>query len=839
MQYIQFQKQDSIDIPSGTTGNANLYIDIQDSSFKVKDENGIIIGNKLVTISKANMDTMISVSGLSIGQYYKVTGVMNYIFATDVLYGGTDIILQAVDVDRLSTKGYGIFYNPNYDLYNLWTNCSILNVSNKSGQFGVSANIIADNGAIGNWVGLPGYNLGYFIQTCGNWLTASTITDETTSTTANVSLNYQPSYNIGDKVIWGGNVWVNLTGSVGAKNQNGYPESEFKLDDTNWSAVTYNTTDYITVVDEIEYDYGNDCINYRRELTENGANEVRSDFGISVDWWGYSSIKAFPWGRPNVYNCSFKNVFLLSLVNFIGTEMFNIEAGNGGEFDAYSWGHSSSIHDITMKDNGVITEINFGYNVQVYDIRLDNNCGMYNITLADNDENNQYFNSITMHSSIESEGPSTYIQSLIVREGVEFTGIDMGMESYLTSLDLQYQSQILDIVVGEKAYITQVLLGNHGRFRNITLGMSAYISNVTIVNNADMFNIKLDGGSLYNEAYTSYMNAIQLDGGSYLHNINIGLNSFINNIDMRQSNCRFRFIDLGIKSYIGDIIYNGYDSRVEYLKLAAGSNIDGISLSNYSNINNCNLSPNSSLGAMILYDSATLSNIELATNSGFGMMNILAGVNIDSIQLGAGYSFGGVEFKNSISTACIMSQNNTMPWSIDINGASAIDMSSFSAAGIITLTSRIVAITYLGLTGGSFGIGDAITDQTTGAQGIVIDDNGSIMHVFLLNKSLAYTPDGLIGNGGGVTATVDTYIPPLTAITITSIVNGSGLNSYTFVPEAGLSVTFSGTSVTTITNNQIALPTGSFIANGSNGDYIKLQITNSGYYKQIEAVNYL
>ena len=99
--------------------------------------------------------------------------------------------------------------------------------------------------------------------------------------------------------------------------------------------------------------------------------------------------------------------------------------------------------------------------------------------------------------------------------------------------------------------------------------------------------------------------------------------------------------------------------------------------------------------------------------------------------------------------------------------------------------------------------------------------------------------DILVIVSSGVTATVDTYTPPQTGITISSIINGSGINSYTFVPESGLTVTFTGTSVTSITNNQIALPADNFIANGSNGDYIKLKITNSGYYKQIEAVNYL
>ena len=99
-----------------------------------------------------------------------------------------------------------------------------------------------------------------------------------------VSTVVLPSYNINDKVIWGGRVWINLTGEVGLESDN------FDLDVDNWQVIPYNETDYTLVVDTIEYDQEHDYISMRKDKS---GNIVDCNFGSGFE----SSIRYFQWGN--------------------------------------------------------------------------------------------------------------------------------------------------------------------------------------------------------------------------------------------------------------------------------------------------------------------------------------------------------------------------------------------------------------------------------------------------------------------------------------------------------------------------------------------------------------
>ena len=60
----------------------------------------------LVTISKAELDSLIGSNGLVEGTTYKITGV------NTELYGGTDIFMLATSNNTISNSGVGVFYNP-------------------------------------------------------------------------------------------------------------------------------------------------------------------------------------------------------------------------------------------------------------------------------------------------------------------------------------------------------------------------------------------------------------------------------------------------------------------------------------------------------------------------------------------------------------------------------------------------------------------------------------------------------------------------------------------------------------------------------------------------------
>ena len=74
----------------------------------IKDNSGGASEN-YIEVTKDELDNLISSSQLSKSSLYKISGV------NPDLYGGTTIFLTAIENNKLSTDGYGIFYNPKYD----------------------------------------------------------------------------------------------------------------------------------------------------------------------------------------------------------------------------------------------------------------------------------------------------------------------------------------------------------------------------------------------------------------------------------------------------------------------------------------------------------------------------------------------------------------------------------------------------------------------------------------------------------------------------------------------------------------------------------------------------
>jgi hypothetical protein len=119
-------------------------------------------------------------------------------------------------------------------------------------------------------------------------------------------------------------LWINITGNIGA------PINVLNLN-SDWSAVTYNPTDYNLVYDYIEYDYGNNIITKR---IDNSGNIVVSskddiDYFASKGYVG-RPINVFQWGNPYVTSTN-KGVggnqiinSFAECINFIGNFAFNI-----------------------------------------------------------------------------------------------------------------------------------------------------------------------------------------------------------------------------------------------------------------------------------------------------------------------------------------------------------------------------------------------------------------------------------------------------------------------------------------------------------------------------------
>lgn len=330
----------------------------------------------IITTTRSNIVISASNSTLQPGVLYHITD------AHTALYGGTEIILQAISTSELDDRGMGKFYNPNYTSAtgsNVWNDTYYFTTSSFTGTFSVNETITANNGAVGSVRGLVNSgSFTYFKRTSGTWSGATSITGNTSAATASISSIVSPSYTIGQKVIWGGKVWTNLTGSVGSDS------GEFSLDGTNWSEVAYNETDYTVVWDEITYDITNDFITSRKDSNGNYVEQSYENYDLES---GAFSILGFQWGNgTKIYNNYCRNSYF-EIINFKGrnvygntitesSQIYDNEFGYNSiltycVFSGYSWLYGNFIFTIasstgwfyiTVKNTSYITNNRFTNN---------------------------------------------------------------------------------------------------------------------------------------------------------------------------------------------------------------------------------------------------------------------------------------------------------------------------------------------------------------------------------------------------------------------------------------------------------------------------------------------
>jgi hypothetical protein len=237
-----------------------------------------------VTITEVN--TLILTSTLIPGTLYEISGVHPTLY-DDGTTSGTTIFLTALTNNKLTIDGQGIFYNPKYTTtptQNIWENAWILSVNNIVGIFEPNEPITANNGAVG--VLVVSINSGYvFVTNPTGWgIGVTSLTGDNSGATADVlNTEARSTFDIGDKRIWGGYVWENVTGL------NGSPIDDLNLDN-NWSKVAYNEVDYNKVLDIIKYDINNDFI-FHREDNEYNVVSLSTYNNIGT------SISLFQWGN--------------------------------------------------------------------------------------------------------------------------------------------------------------------------------------------------------------------------------------------------------------------------------------------------------------------------------------------------------------------------------------------------------------------------------------------------------------------------------------------------------------------------------------------------------------
>ena len=333
----------------------------------------------IIDITKTACDALITSSLLIRGAFYRISGTHLSLY-NDGTSSGTTIVLEAVDINKLAFEGKGIFYNPKYDNtvsgYQVWDNKSSWVVSSVTGTFNLNEAVTANNGATGTL--FSNILMNKFIVTAGSWAAATSITGNTSGATANISGVVLKTYSVGNKVMWGGYSWVNVSGTLGVK-------SDILNLSTGWAKNSYTITDYNISIDKISYDYTNDMIIKRSELVSGNSVsctretyeylKVSSYYKTSTAVNPYNPISVFMWGNKfvNSLNVGLGNNNItesyFETVNFLGGTCNNNLLINYSEYFNNTLMSTSYLNN-NILENSVISN-NFSLNT-IIDNKLKN-----------------------------------------------------------------------------------------------------------------------------------------------------------------------------------------------------------------------------------------------------------------------------------------------------------------------------------------------------------------------------------------------------------------------------------------------------------------------------------
>jgi hypothetical protein len=791
----------------------------------------------LKTITKSVADQSISANTLVEGAFYKITGC-----ATS-LYGGTDIILQAVSTSAFTQNGTGIFYNPKYNTYDIWSNLiDIAGSDSLTSDYDVSENITGDGGQTGSLIGLPYVNNLYVVSgITGDWSSVTSFSSDSTNNVVTVGGVTASTYSAGTKVIWGGKVWENLTGSAGTS------VDIFTLDNINWSGVSYNENDYNIAYDYIEYEYIYDNISYRKDFV--GLNEVSSPFGVMMESnWDYNAIKCFPFGSETVILSKFNTCRLKNLINFNGDTMVNINAEKLSTFDFSYWGRNSFFIDINIGRFGnILNCINgdnrfFAYistkagkieNV-VSSHLLSGGIGLAVVEMGvGSDSSNNLGPSLT---NITINGSSSALNNIKI--GLGSTGgiigldsvdlvesnlyrIDIGTGALISNVNLK-DSDVYQISMGDGSYISNFTADNC-EINSLNLGTNTYLNQITLTDST-MVDVKLEGADNGNTglapSYISNLNMIQAE----IYNVNIGLSSYINSVfninDVGPTT--IRNINLGIESHISDINFS-----------QTNHTFGNITLGNFANIEELFIYDSALFANVILDDVCIIDNIIVGEDSNFTFINVGSQSQIAGVQIGVDSDFRNINMLQESGIQNILIGTASTFGYIDMSVASFFTNSSVSDNSDIT---DITIGEFLGI--------DGLTSNTPDYGYAIVEKGNNTLEVELDITGLSNIDLSSVFYGGKIKLTSSNASETITDITYSNTYTQGNLYPVTFYPSSGLSVTFNGTSVGSMTfpTTQIAMTSASFTASGDTFDSFTVQnVSNSGnsYIKEIDRKNYL
>ena len=348
-------------------------------------------GDIFITKTKAEIDALISTNALVKGATYKITGVHPTLY-DDGTTSGTTIILKAISENVLETQGTGIFYNPKYNQavagFGIWDNKMYGTFSTIVGTFDYQnkETVTADNSATGILLAN-----GMIQHVSGNWSSATSITGGTSSATANVADFVSPSYAVNDKVIWGGYLWTNVNGNIGAS-------TDVLNLDSEWIKDVYDLTNYNIAYDVIEYDYVNDWISRRYDAVADIDVVYKKIDEAALSGYGfiYSAIAVQQYGNTLSLS-TFTGIFNKKVINAYD-ESINF---SGSYQSVLTFGQGSYQYNLIFGKGSYQSVLTFGVGSGQYNLTFGAYSSQYNLIFGQNSsQQNLTFGAYSSHQNL-------------------------------------------------------------------------------------------------------------------------------------------------------------------------------------------------------------------------------------------------------------------------------------------------------------------------------------------------------------------------------------------------------------------------------------------------------
>jgi len=559
----------------------------------------------VVTLTVASASQYISEGSVIVGQPYLITDADPNLYGTSSQFGfgeGTNILLYGVDEKSFTSLGYGKFYSPNYNEFNVWDQGLTYSVDDK----------VIYGGKVWNLTGTAsvGYNDYWSLES--DW----EVIDYTDTDFYNVVWD-EVEYNIVDNYI---------TSRYDAVNNNRVTDS-------------YGTWYFMCETHPIQsFRWGHDSVqNCRVDNSYFGCLNFVSGYIWDVELKNGSMI----W---DIYLRNNARLQTITLSNFSGLSSFLID---GGHLQNINISNGSSFSEVTVSDSYCYIEnitINNSSNIGGFILSQedDNDCYLSEITV-DNDSSIQNF---TLHSN---NSDRSYFSGIKVDTDSHISGIT-ATASYLENITLSTDSAISGNIYMENSSLYVVELSNWGFFvgengtdDSVAHGWENIGDGDITITDSSLERIKITNNSIFT-------GPISITNNSRICELYM-VNSYIGGLEQDNNDLYSITID---DSTLENLMLEGH-SYIANLEMYS-STLSNTKLSNYSKI--------TSDGDSVYIEDSTLNLITLSNHSyiGYDRVEIINGTNWYDVKLDNYSKIGGyVKFDNS-RFGVISLNNNSKFW---------------------------------------------------------------------------------------------------------------------------------------------------------------------------------